>query len=259
MGCVVGRDDVADVVCDPPDSSLTERELPTRTVTLTTALWMMESELTQGMWTGLGFTNPSFFSGSTKPVERVNWWEALEVANEASRRDGLAECYTLTGCNGNAVGADRQCTGVTVTSASGHPKDCEGWRLPTEAEWEYAARADTSFPYSGGSDVNEVAWYGGNNSPIGTKAACSKPTPRNAWGLCDMSGNVWEWTWDRSADDYNGAATTDPTGPASGSLRRVRGGNWSVEARLVRVADRSRGSPGFRGNNLGFRLVRSVP
>ena len=259
MGCVQGRDSVAGVVCDPPSSTFTGWQLPTRTVTLTQGFWMMESELTQGMWTGLGFANPSSFSGTNHPVETVNWWEALEAANETSRRDGLAECYALTGCNSNAVGSNRRCTGVTVTSASGHPKDCEGWRLPTEAEWEYAARAGTNFPYSGGSDVSQVAWYSGNNSPSGTKADCTTPTPRNAWGLCDMSGNVWEWTWDGFASSYAGAATTDPAGLGPASWRMARGGSWGYDALDVRVARRARVTPGSRFHSIGFRLVRSFP
>lgn len=267
MGCVAGRDDVAGG-CFPLES-------PSRTVTLTAPFWMMESELTQAQWTGLGFDNPSLNVANMKPVERVNWWEALEAANELSRREGLAECYELSGCSSATSGQEAMgggcvgttvcvsgvftCADVSVTSPSGHPKDCEGWRLPTEAEWEYAARAGTDHPYSGGSDVDDVAWFFGNNVPNGTKRVCTAPKPRNAWGLCDLSGNVWEWTWDRFADDYAGAATMNPVGPPSGGPRVFRGGGWAVVARGVRVASRGSNPTGSRYVNLGFRLVRSAP
>ena len=249
MGCVAGRDDVAGG-CDADES-------PSRTVTLTTPLWMMESELTQGMWAELGFANPSSFLGDTKPVQTVSWWEALEAANEASRMDGLAECYALTGCSG-AVGAGRECAGVSVTAASGHPKDCDGWRLPTEAEWEYAARAGTTYPYAGGAEAGLVAWHW-NNSDEEAKEVCTTPTPRNAWGLCDMSGNVYEWTWDWFAGSYTDASTEDPAGPASGASRMIRGGSWLVFASSLRVAHRAKQPPGYRAERLGFRLVRSIP
>ena len=257
MGCLTGRDDVEGVTCAPPDPAYVERELPSREVTLTTPLWMMESELTQGMWTALGLTNPSWYSGSTRPVETVTWWEALEAANAASAAEGLASCYALTGCT-EAVGSGRTCAGVTVTAQAGHPKHCEGWRLPTEAEWEYAARAGTHLPFSGSSDVHEVAWYSGNNSPVGTKPVCTRSTPRNAWGLCDMSGNVTEWVWEWLSPDYTQAVSLDPAGPTSGERRVARGGAWASVASNMRVAIRGNPMPNSRGNGRGFRLVRSV-
>lgn len=256
MGCVDPRDVVGELTsCSRTD------ELPSRTVTLTKALWMMESEMTQRMWTEMGFPNPSNHVGTNKPVEMVSWWEALEVANEASRRDGLAECYALTGCIGKVGGGKSgigwSCTGVTVATPSGHPKDCTGWRLPTEAEWEYAARANTSYPFSGGNDLEQVAWTF-RNSGSRSRDVCTTAKPRNAWALCDMNGNVWEWTWDWYASSYDGATTTDPTGPAWGSYRVFRGGDWGFNSRVVRIADRSAITPGFHNSYVGIRLVRSA-
>lgn len=276
MGCVEGRDDVA--------GPCFEWELPPHEVTLTQPFEMMVSEVTQGMWSATMGNNPSYFGGSGLefleaigdtdagdqparacgtdcPIEMVSWWDALAYANAVSSAAGHSPCYTLSGCTGTPgewVDDEYGCTSVTVNSPSGHPKDCAGWRLPTAAEWEYAARAGTSLPFSGGSDVDQVAWHSGNNSPSGTKAVCTTPVPRNAWGLCDMSGNVWEWTWDWFGD-YTEGSLTDPSGPASGSTRVYRGGGIIDIELSVRVADRDRYTPVGRGNDLGFRLARSVP
>lgn len=252
MGCVEDRDDVAGHDCAIGTA------LPTRQVTLTSALWMMETELTQDIWTSeLLYTNPSGFTGGSRPVESVTWWEALHAANAVSAKDGLEACYTFTGCNSSDVGEERVCTNVQVSAPSGEPKDCEGWRLPTEAEWEFAARAQTDLPYAGGSDVDQVSWSK-NNSGMETKASCTSPTPRNAWGLCDMSGNVREWIWDWYVSGYTGAAALDPTGPAISTYRSVRGGSYFDEPRFLRVGARGNRQPQDALTVLGFRLVRSA-
>jgi formylglycine-generating enzyme required for sulfatase activity len=125
--------------------------------------------------------------------------------------------------------------------------------LPTEAEWEYAARAGTTGPRYG--DLDGVAWYSGNaggtTHPVRQKRA-------NAWGLYDMLGNVWEWCHDWYGD-YPGGAARDPAGPGAGSCRVLRGGSWGLDAWLVRAANRDRDTPGYRYENLGFRTVRSSP
>jgi formylglycine-generating enzyme required for sulfatase activity len=146
------------------------------------------------------------------------------------------------------------CTDVAVTAASGSVYDCEGWRLPTEAEWEHAARGGESYAYAGSNTLEDVGWYSGN-SGYETHEVCTLAA--NGYGLCDLSGNVWEWTWDWY-DDYGGDAT-DPEGAASGSYRVYRGGSWSYVPVVARVADRLGDGPGNRYDALGLRLLRSVP
>jgi formylglycine-generating enzyme required for sulfatase activity len=127
------------------------------------------------------------------------------------------------------------------------------YRLPTEAEWEYAARAGTTGPYAG--ELDAMAWHnqnsGGMTHPVAKKQS-------NAWGLYDMHGNVWEWTADWYGS-YSSGAATDPTGPSTGSIRVFRGGSWSIGARSCRSANRIGGSPVGRDYFLGFRLLRTNP
>jgi formylglycine-generating enzyme len=131
------------------------------------------------------------------------------------------------------------------------------YRLPTEAEWEYAAKGGNKdymvFEYSGSNSAGAVAWYdensGGNTHPVGMKAS-------NSLGLYNMSGNVWEWCWDWYGSYVNGAQT-DPRGASSGSFRVLRGGRWYDGAQYLRSADRGGSTPSRRSSDIGFRLVRN--
>jgi formylglycine-generating enzyme required for sulfatase activity len=203
-------------------------------VTLTRGFCLMATEVTQGQWQAVMGRNPSRFTscGASCPVETVSWDDAVAYANRKSQAEGLQPCYE----------------GSTFVGVG-----CTGYRLPTEAEWEYAARAGTTGARHGSLDA--VAWHVGNSGrtthPVGQKQA-------NAWGLYDMLGNVWEWTSDWYGS-YPGGAVTDPVGASRGSTRVLRGGSWLDRANYARAANRYNCGPDCRNDFFGFRLARSLP
>lgn len=221
-----------------------EDELPRHEVEISQRYGLSETEVTQGQYQAVMGSNPSFFQGkedsAKRPVEQVRWLDAVAYCNKLSMLEGLKKCYEV---NGDAV---KWPEGL----------GCEGYRLPTEAEWEYAARADEATIYSGSNEAEEVAWFE-KNSEGSTHAVKGKRA--NQWGLYDLSGNVTEWVWDEY-ETYPAGKQKNPIGPLLGSPQRVnRGGSWSSIARRVRAAGRSSHAPGIRYRDVGFRLARSYP
>ncbi|MDR2484547.1 MAG: formylglycine-generating enzyme family protein, partial [Treponema sp.] len=177
------------------------------------SFYMGRYAVTQAEWRAVMGNNPSSFEGGSLPVECVNWYDAVEYCNKRSRREGLSPAYRI---NGTDVRWDR---------------NVNGYRLPTEAEWEYACRAGTSGPFSTGNNITTSQANYNGNYPYNNnaKGANRRKTVEvgsfgsNGWGLYDMHGNVWEWCWDWY-EDYTGAAQTDPAGPSAGGDRVLRGG-----------------------------------
>ena len=218
------------------ESGRHDDEAPQREVSLS-ALWMMVTPVTQAQWTALGEDNPSRFSDDPHhPVERVRWADAIRYANRLSAHVGLRAAYLY---EGGVVRWDRT---------------ADGFRLPTEAEWEYACRAGSRGP-AWWTDADASAWHAGNASgqtqPVGQKRA-------NPWGLHDMNGNVYEWCFDRLGS-YLTAGSVDPFGAESGEVRVFRGGSYRSEVGDLRSAFRNGREPDFCHESLGFRLVRGAP
>lgn len=223
-----------------------DSEKPAHQVTISKDFYLMESEVTQALYQRVMGENPShFFCGyvgndHNKPVEQVSWYDAVKFCNKLSQMEGLDQCYTINEDN-----------------VSWSNKSCNGWRLPTEAEWEYAARGGQSFKYAGSDNQDEVAWYN-EEWERGTHEVCGKN--RNGYGLCDMSGNVNEWVWDWYGD-YSSQSGTDLVGPISGEDRVYRGGGWYEGEEGVTVDARSSNNPDhkYRNRFLGFRVARTYP
>jgi formylglycine-generating enzyme required for sulfatase activity len=210
------------------------------------SFYISKYEVTQKEWREVMGSNPSYFKGDNLPVEKVSWYDAIEYCNRRSQREGLTPAYTRSG--------------DTVT----WNRNANGYRLPTEAEWEYACRAGTTTPFHTGNNITtSQANYDGNYPYNGNakgvyreKTWAAGSGAANAWGLYDMHGNVWEWCWDWYGE-YDIRPQTDPVGPATGLGRVYRGGSCYDDGRRGRSAFRDGYDPASRSYALGFRLVRN--
>jgi formylglycine-generating enzyme required for sulfatase activity len=242
-------------------------------VTLTSGFWMGKYQVTQEQWQTVMGSNPSNFSSDPspgevqgrRPVERVSWYDALVFCNRLSMMEGLSPAYRINNStNPNDWGtvptsSDSTWNSVVVVYGS------TGYRLPTEAQWEYACRAGTTTAFYNGNNydggtgydadlVGLAAWFTSNSGSMTHQVGLKTP---NARGLYDMHGNVLEWCWDWFAENYGGTGVqTDPTGASSGTYRVRRGGSWGNSAQYVRSAFRGIDTPSYRSYIGGFRVVR---
>jgi len=201
------------------------------------AFLLAATEVTQAQWRAVMDDNPSAFVHDQRPVERVTWLDAVEFCNRLSEREGLAPVYVIAG------GTARRRDGA------------DGYRLPTDAEWEYACRAGSLTMFSAGArprDLARVAWFADNAGGRTREVAGRRA---NAWGFHDLHGNVWEWVEDAYAN-LPDLSPDNIESPGVGPDRTIRGGSWYTDAMACRTTNFCRIDPGFRCSDLGFRVAR---
>ena len=232
----------------PKPQSWRYRDERQRKVIISRSFLIAKTEVTQGLWlkvnkvdTSLLGSNPAFYNGCGDdcPFNNITWFEAVEFCNQLSEWEGLTPAYRI---EGKDVTWDR---------------DVNGYRLPTEAEWEYACRAGTTTWYNTGdseAELERAGWYKENAGKVPHPAGEKAP---NAWGLYDMHGNVWELCWDWYEERYPRGKNIDPAGPSSGTTRVLRGGSFGDLAYHCRSALRCNEKPDNYNRYIGLRVVRS--
>jgi len=243
-----------------PEPGLGDKVPPQAKVTISQGFWMWQTEVTQQQFKALMGYNPAHFKkcGGNCPVEQVSWHQAAAWSNALSKKQGLETCFICKGKKDKLRCSARR-------SGKGYLR-CKGWRLPSDAEWEHAARAGTKTHlyngpvtadrYEKDPNAEKIAWYTMNSKdkthPVAQKQA-------NKWGLFDTAGNVSEWCFDAEVDGID-AVTTDPVYNTKNALKRSsRGGFWGNNAWFVRSARQGCIEAKYKADTIGFRVVRWSP
>ena len=230
-------------------------------------MYVCDHEVTRGEFKEVMGTDPSTASAYDKdgneltgdavlnnPVNCVSWYDAIAYCNKLSLKENLTPCYSVSGVTDweNLDYSSIPTESDTNWDALTYDKEADGYRLPTEAEWEWLARGGENYTYAGSNTVGDVAWYKSNTNDTGTREVKTKQA--NGYGLYDMSGNVYEWCYDWN--DTVSSNTAD-TGASSGSLRVLRGGSWRSCDSFCQVSYRDYYNPDGRSGSCGFRVVRT--
>lgn len=235
-----------------PESEFERQKDETQHQVKVNAFLLSKFEVSQDLWEKVMGVNPSQHTGATLPVENISWYDAIRFCNALSKASGLQEVYSITEKDGQIE--------VRWT------READGYRLPTEAEWEYAARAGTVTPFNTGENISaqEANYYGtypykdGRSQLYRSETVPVDSFKGNAWGLFNMHGNVWEWCWDRYGRYSTQTLADNPTGADIGRYRVNRGGGFNDFGKHLRSAYRAAHNPDNKTFNIGMRLARNA-